>query len=97
MRISDWSSDVCSSDLEGVVNPLLHIEARRRDAHLPGIAEFLPDDAIERRLEVAIVEDQHRRVAAKLHRDPFHPVGGKAHQMLAPRDRKSGVSGKRVS
>src|SRR3546814_18722442 len=43
MRISDWSSDVCSSDLRGM--------------------------------------------AAKLHRDPLHAVGGELHQMFADRGR----------
>src|SRR3546814_19065688 len=43
MRISDWSSDVCSSDLQGM--------------------------------------------AAKLHRDPLHAVGGELHQMFADRGR----------
>src|SRR3546814_13718392 len=95
MRISDWSSDVCSSDLrafgetfhEGVVDALLDIEARRRDADLARVAEFLRDDAVERRLKVAVVEDQHRRMAAQFHRDPLHPVGGETHQMLADRGR----------
>src|SRR3546814_2175217 len=88
MRISDWSSDVCSSDLrafgetfhEGVVDALLDIEARRRDADLARVAEFLRDDAVERRLKVAVVEDQHRRMAAQFHRDPLHPVGGETHR-----------------
>src|SRR3546814_11833750 len=103
MRISDWSSDVCSSDLpaadlhfrgacrkaldEGVVDALLNIEAGRRDAHLSSVAESLPHDLVERGFEVAIVEHQHRGMAAKLHRDPLHAVGGQLHQMFADRGR----------
>src|SRR3546814_7114254 len=99
MRISDWSSDVCSSDLpaadlhfrgacrkaldEGVVDALLNIEAGRRDAHLSSVAEFLPHDLVERGFEVAIVEHQHRGMAAKLPRDPLPAVGGELHPMFA--------------
>src|SRR3546814_16352665 len=72
---------------EGVVDALLDREARRRDADLARVAEFLRDDAVERRLKVAVVEDQHRRMAAQFHRDPLHPVGGETHQMLADRGR----------
>ena len=68
---------------EGVVDATLDVEAGRRDAHLAGVAEFLRHDHVERLFEVAIVEDQHRRVAAELHGDAGHAVGGEAHQMLA--------------
>src|SRR3546814_7126169 len=48
MRISDWSSDVCSSDLGGVVDE--DVEAARRGDvfgetdHLGGIAQIDADD-----------------------------------------------------
>src|SRR3546814_2235238 len=40
MRISDWSSDVCSSDLGGVTS----VAAVRVTApdHAPGVVEYLP-------------------------------------------------------
>src|SRR3546814_7066777 len=36
MRISDWSSDVCSSDLRALVQPL---RQRRQDQRAPGDAQ----------------------------------------------------------
>src|SRR3546814_18828250 len=43
MRISDWSSDVCSSDLTGICNlpPIRHIPCseRFRKQRLPGLEE----------------------------------------------------------
>ncbi len=72
---------------KGVVDALLDIEARRRDADLPGVAELLPHDLVERRFEVAIVEHKHRRMTAQLHRDALHAVGRELHQMLADRGR----------
>ena len=68
---------------EGVVDAALDVEARRRDADLAGVPELLRHDHVERLFEVAIVEDQHRRVAAELHRDAGHAVGAELHQMLA--------------
>ena len=68
---------------ERVVDAALDVEAGRRDAHLAGVPELLRHDHVERLFEVAIVEDQHRRVAAELHRHAGHAVGAQAHQMLA--------------
>src|SRR5256885_1327038 len=59
------------------------VEASRRDAHLTGVAELLRHDHVERLLEVAIVEDQRRRVAAELHGHARHAVGAEAHEVLA--------------
>src|SRR3546814_18551440 len=44
MRISDWSSDVCSSDLELAAVPEAHIEHRRLDDD-PRVHPVLLDDA----------------------------------------------------
>src|SRR3546814_4709678 len=43
MRISDWSSDVCSSDLRGHARPGPADPHRRRDARqqLPAVADLL--------------------------------------------------------
>src|SRR3546814_7891471 len=39
MRISDWSSDVCSSDLEAVTKYLLAQYVRTRESWIPAAAE----------------------------------------------------------
>src|SRR3546814_3969856 len=48
MRISDWSSDVCSSDLQLEIREVAlahHIERQEHDLHLlPQLAEVLPGD-----------------------------------------------------
>ena len=51
------------------------------------VAELLRHDHVERLFKIAIVEDQHRRVAAQFHRDTLHAVGCEFHQMLADRHR----------
>src|SRR3546814_2990192 len=52
MRISDWSSDVCSSDLEAI-RPAI------------GLAEIAGDDGARRRADIdAHVEDREGRIAA---------------------------------
>src|SRR5207245_11189621 len=66
-----------------IIDAALHVEAGRRDAHLASVAELLRHDHVERLLEVAIVEDQHRRVAPELHRYAGHAVGAEAHEVLA--------------
>src|SRR3546814_2571668 len=52
MRISDWSSDVCSSDLH----------------------------AIDREIEIGIVEHDEGRIAAQFHREFLHRARALAHQ-----------------
>src|SRR3546814_1411359 len=54
MRISDWSSDVCSSDLDDEVDAAAGIVAA--DARE---AEAFPDDPLPRECRVAV--DQHRQ------------------------------------
>src|SRR3546814_7893261 len=73
MRISDWSSDVCSSDLSG-----LHHRIRRRRASAPAPARaacnagprsrrrFRSDGSIEQRLiqeALALTRDRHQENA----------------------------------
>src|SRR3546814_2254454 len=50
MRISDWSSDVCSSDLDGAdARPAVAAHARAREDLLAGaIAAFGPADPVRR-------------------------------------------------
>src|SRR3546814_7563318 len=61
MRISDWSSDVCSSDLMGELGEILHVEAggevrlqheRRDQRHQVGIAAALAEP-VQRALHLA--------------------------------------------
>src|SRR3546814_3674222 len=56
MRISDWSSDVCSSDLLGIdqnVGDILYV------AHLPLTAPHFEQRIVGGRLRVRRVEQQH--------------------------------------
>src|SRR3546814_11308166 len=66
MRISDWSSDVCSSDL-----PVLVKERRRLEApvHLEGIGAGAD-------LAAAEIEDAPSRLAGAPHHSPVHEVVG---------------------
>src|SRR3546814_5807582 len=63
MRISDWSSDVCSSDLDRVDRPALHARARAVGAALRFrehrvVRDDVDDDLAVRRLErIGGVED----------------------------------------
>src|SRR3546814_1263707 len=50
MRISDWSSDVCSSDLLNVVPVRLPALAERREDIMPLIGHFLARYSAERRI-----------------------------------------------
>src|SRR3546814_11406540 len=81
MRISDWSSDVCSSDLLVIGNPAAVVEDRRDGNRAPGRwhrRHVAPDRCIQHKLP---------RIDQTERRD-----GG---DMLA--DRKSVVKGKSVS
>ena len=69
-----------------VVDRLLHIKPRGRDADLPGVAELLRDHQIKRLFQIAVSEHQHRRVSAQFHRYPLKPIGGQPHQMPPDRD-----------
>src|SRR3546814_10310394 len=63
MRISDWSSDVCSSDLE-------HRRAGGNAAHVEDLAPAIA--------EPAIADDQALLVRGELPRDRFHAEGAAA-------------------
>ena len=72
---------------ELVVDLVVHEEARRRHAHLAGIAILEGAHQLGRALDVGVVEHQHRRVAAELHGGALHVAGGQRVQMLADRHR----------
>src|SRR3546814_19840481 len=97
MRIIDWSSDVCSSDLPGAAapEPALQRLVHRRVV----VARLDPGDV------VAPVLAAHRAVGveyhARGHRGLAHGVADvealDARRQVGQADRKSVVSGKRVS
>src|SRR3546814_15481740 len=62
MRISDWSSDVCSSDLQGRRRGLLH---RVGDAHQAGEAALEHDEHHRLALVAASVGDRLRLAAVE--------------------------------
>src|SRR3546814_1006162 len=77
MRISDWSSDVCSSDLREaeprVETAALGIAAAVL-AHQLGGFLMPPDRAIEQLVGEPRPRDQHRRAAAELERRALGPL-----------------------
>src|SRR3546814_12609517 len=104
MRISDWSSDVCSSDLLGEL-PLQALEVDERLAELTAVQRMLA-----RQLErVTAKRERTRTVAEPLDVEPGNLLlepAGTEDDVLRPDidiveiqrvDRKSVVSGKRVS
>jgi hypothetical protein len=50
---------------EGVIDAVLHQDAVGVDAGLAGVAVFGRDRALDRHLDVGVVEDDERRVAAE--------------------------------
>src|SRR3546814_2691401 len=67
MRISDWSSDVCSSDLKGVDAAV----AEQVDAHLPGLEtrrdEQRVHHVLKQRFGLGIAQDRLRHRGAHRH------------------------------
>src|SRR3546814_12021311 len=84
MRISDWSSDVCSSDLLAGAQAQVVADPLRRAVALVGVALVFGVEFVE--IELAGVVHQLGYVQSD--------VGATATQAA---DRKSVVSGKRVS
>ena len=72
---------------KAVVHAFLHIEARWRNADLPGVAELGGGRQFDRLFQIAVVEDQHRCMAAQLHRRALDTIGREFQQMLADRHR----------
>src|SRR3546814_13253507 len=92
MRISDWSSDVCSSDLLGGKSPFIVFE----DADLDAAAEGLVDSIWFNQGQVCcagsrllVQESVEQRFLAKVRARMGHLIVGS--------DRKTVVSGKSVS
>src|SRR3546814_11563898 len=110
MRISDWSSDVCSSDLQpGAALPRRHIGFGDRVARLRQPDSVVGDDDADD-IAGAYIElrvDRARTVMIGFFRLFFDSLDGildnvrrrlaPAAAVADPRYRPSGVSGKRVS
>ena len=72
---------------EAVVDLLLHVEARRRNADLAGVAILEGGDGVGGLFRIGVGEHHDRRMAAELHGGALHPLGGERGEMLADRDR----------
>ena len=68
---------------EGVVNAGLRIDAVGADAGLAHVAEFGDDRALDRGVDMGVVEHDERRVAAELEPDLLHRSRRLAHEQLA--------------
>ena len=68
---------------EGVIDAFLNQQAIDADAGLAGIAVFRGHRAGDRRVEIGILEDDERRVAAEFHRNLLDRGGTLGHQHLA--------------
>ena len=67
---------------ELVVDRVLDVDPVGRDAGLAGVAVLAEQRAGDRRVEVGVVEDDERSVAAELERDLLHAGGALGHQQL---------------
>src|SRR5262245_43458174 len=68
---------------ELLVNALLHEQARGGAARLAGVAEHAEDGGAGRRLDIGVVEDQVRGLAAQLEADALHLHAGLGPDPLA--------------
>src|SRR3546814_14689370 len=92
MRISDWSSDVCSSDLladtSGALRPaLLHQRIGREKARLDAVR--LRPELLQRRLaDSRVALDRLARLAASL--DPDRPLSRGFARVMRSEERRLG-------
>ena len=68
---------------EGLEHALLHIDAVGADAGLAGVAVLGDHRAFDRGVEIGVVEDDERRIAAEFQRELLDRVGALAHQQAA--------------
>ena len=78
----------CRAELldEFVVNALLGVDPARGGAVLPGVVKTKGANAFNRRIDISIVEDDHRRLAAQFHVHAFDAVGGAGNDVRTGRD-----------
>ena len=72
---------------EAVVDALLHEDARAVGADLAGRIEIAEHGAADGVFEIGVVEDDQRRLAAKLHRRVLHLRAGERQHLAAGRHR----------
>ena len=65
-----------------IIDGILHKNAIRTHAGLPGVAEFGGHGALHRRINIRVVKHNKRRVAAKLQRHFLDGAGALRHQLL---------------
>ena len=68
---------------ERVVHLLVHVEAVGRGAGLAHVAHLGDHGALDRGVDVGVLEDDERRVAAELHRRLDDVVGGAVQELAA--------------
>src|SRR5205085_10454302 len=68
---------------EVVVDAVLHEDPVRRDARLPAVSVLADQRPGDGGVEVGVVEDDERRVAAELERDLLHLLGALRHEQLS--------------
>src|SRR5262249_58379701 len=68
---------------ELLVGILLHVEARRRDADLAGVAVLERGDGVGCLFRVGVGEHHHRRMAAELHGGALHAFRRERREMFA--------------
>jgi hypothetical protein len=72
---------------KGIMDRLVDEEAVGADAGLPGVAELGGQRPFDRRIEIGILEDDERRVAAQFEAHPLDRPGALRGQQLAHRGR----------
>jgi hypothetical protein len=68
---------------KGVIDAVLHQDPVGAHAGLPGIPIFRGDRTLDRHLDIGVVKDDERRVAAELHRGLFNRGSALLHQQFA--------------
>src|SRR3546814_18295396 len=100
MRISDWSSDVCSSDLFTPVWPRSDVSARAAYAQacerLADVAQDF-ERALPQRRDVIADLDELPEPAANMTRDDFHAMVRKAKEYILAGDIFQVVLSQRLS
>ncbi|MNS98286.1 hypothetical protein D3C72_1326500 [compost metagenome] len=70
---------------KGIVHGVMHVDPVRADAGLAAVAELGRHQAVDRGVEVGIVEHDERCIAAQFQRQLLQRRGGFTRQMLAHR------------
>ena len=80
LHLRDTAGEFCC---KRIVDAGLYENPIGTDAGLAAIAELRRNRPLDRQVEVGIVEDNERRIAAKLEAEPLDTVGGTPHQKRA--------------